>query len=379
MGRRTLIGVLAAALLGAAWFGMSSLWPAAPAAGPANGPGQRVESVVVAEAGRNVTPVEIGAIGTVQASATVALRSRVEGEVLGIHFREGEHVPEGQLLFTLDARAAEVEVRKAEATLARDRASLENARREVARLQELVAQNAGTRQKLDELRTAAIEKEATVRGDEATLASTQLALGYTRIGAPIAGQAGAIGVQKGNLVKPGENTPLVVIRRVQPIEVAFAVPQKALPAIRAALTAGPVAVTATPPGDDGGPATGVLSFIDNSADPNTGTIGLKATFANADRRLWPGQVVEVVLTLRSERVVTVPAVAVQTGQSGTFVFTVADGTTARQRPVKVARVQRGQAVIEDGLAAGDTVVVDGQFRLAEGTRVEVRPPVGTKP
>ncbi|MBF0094588.1 MAG: efflux RND transporter periplasmic adaptor subunit [Alphaproteobacteria bacterium] len=353
----------------------------------------RAETVVVAPVRTASVPLEANAVGTVQATATVAVRPRIDGEVTGVHFREGDVVAAGDLLFSLDSRGPDIQVRQAEAALARDQASLANARREKARYEQLVAQNAAARQKLEETTTNAAVLEATVRADEAALASARLQLGYTRVTAPIAGRTGAVSAYKGNVVKAAEGTAMVTIRQISPIDVQFALPQKILADLRAAKAREPVAVAVTIPGDSGGPVKGTLSFIDNVADPDTGTISLKAAFANDEPgedgrgggRLWPGQTVGVVVTLRTdEDAVVVPADAVLLGQAGPNAFVLKPDSTVEMRPVVLQRRWNGLGIVESGLAAGEQVVVDGQFRLTPGARVEVKEaapaaPVGTPP
>lgn len=334
----------------------------------------QVEPVVVALVQNASVPLEVDAVGAVQAVATVAIRPRIDGMVESLHFREGDVVAAGDRLFSLDSRGPEIQVRQAEATQARDQASLANARRERDRYQQLVSQNAAARQKLEETMTAAAELEATVRADEAAVANARLQLGYTQIEAPIAGRTGAIAAYKGTLVKAAEGTAMVVIRQTRPIDVLFSLPQKTLASLRAAKALGPVAVTVTVPGDSGGPIKGVLAFIDNAADTATGTIAAKATFTNDDERLWPGQTVSVSVTLRvDENAVVVPAQAVILGQSGAnaFVFKP-DESTVEMRPVVLGRTWNGLGLVESGLAVGEQVVVDGQFRLTPGAKVVVK-------
>lgn len=376
--------VLAVVVIAAA-LGYHFLYSPADPGGSVGGAAKapRPEPVAAARARIEPVPVEITGIGTVRASATVSVKSRIDGEVVAVHFRDGDEVQAGALLFSLDSRGPEAEVRRAEATLAKDQASLANARRDLARYEQL-HESAVSRQKLDETRTGAQVLEAAVRADEAAVAIARLQLTFTRIQASMDGRTGSIALPKGNLVRANENTPLVVIHHVQPIDVAFAVPQRNLPAVRDARAAGPVAVTVTPPGtppgDTHGPAEGTLSFIDNAVDPISGTIMLKASFANGDGRLWPGQLVDVVVTLRTEAdALVIPTPAVQTGQAGTYVFVIRPDSTVDVRPVEVDRTRQGLSIIRRGLSPGDTVVTDGQFRLVPGASVEIKPAAGSAP
>lgn len=331
-------------------------------------------SVQVAAAVEKPFPVEVATIGTVNAYATVALKARIDGQIMESVVKDGEDVKVGDLLFTIDDRGIRADLHQAEANLARDRALLASAQRDVARLSALVGKNYASKQTLDQTMAQAESLQASVRADEAAVDAARVQLSYTEIRAPINGRAGTVNLPRGNMVKANDTMALVVLNQLRPIYVAFSVPQTDLPRIRSAMAAGPLRVGATIPGDSGGPLAGTLTFIDNTVDVATGTILLKATFNNVELRLWPGQFVNVTLTLSLDpRAIVVPDVAVQRGQDGAYVYVVRSDSTVEMRQVTVARSRAGESVIDSGLAAGDNVVVDGQLRLAPGIKVESRP------
>jgi multidrug efflux system membrane fusion protein len=325
-------------------------------------------------------PIEISTIGTVNVIASVAVKSRVDGEITKVHIQDGQAVREGDLLFSIDDRAIRSEMAQAEANLARDTALLENAQRNVTRLSKLASKDYVAKQSMDEAATNAQSLEASVRGDEAAVDAARVQLSYTQIRAPMDARAGTVQLPRGNLVRANDSTPLVVLNQIRPIYVAFAVPQSDLPTIRVAQARGPLPVSVTVPGDSGPPLQGEVAFIDNAVDETTGTIQLKATFDNAEERLWPGQYVNVTLTTGiDEAAVVVPERALQRGQDGTHVFVVLPDSTVELREVRIARSRQGESVIAEGVSAGDRVVVEGQLRLTPGARVEPRPMSETAP
>jgi multidrug efflux system membrane fusion protein len=327
--------------------------------------------VTVAVVEQKALPVEVRAIGNVQPSETVTVRARVGGILAKVHFREGQQVEEGQLLMTLDRGPLEAALRQAQATLARSRAQLENARRDAARYAELAARGFVAQQEYDRFRTAAEALEATVAADRAVVENARLQLGYATIRAPMTGRTGALLVHEGDLIKANDTT-LVVINRIRPVDVSFALPERELPEVRRYRARGALAVVVLSP--EGEPlGRGELSFIDNRVDPATGTIQLKASFPNADGALWPGQFVNVAVTLTTQPdAIVVPTPAVQHGQEGAYVFVVKPDQTVESRPVTVAREQGGETVVAAGVAPGETVVTEGQLRLVPGARVEAR-------
>ncbi len=324
-------------------------------------------------------PLEIPAIGSVEAFSSVAVKSMVTGQLLGSHFKEGQDVHKGDILFTIEPEPFRIALAQAEALLARDEANLKNAEDELSRYADLVEKDYVTRESYGQLRANAEALRATVKADRAAVDNAGLGLSYCTIRSPIDGRTGSLVVHPGNLVKANDTTALVVINQVTPIHVAFAVPQQNLALVRKYREAGPLTTSAVPK-DDPSPVEGVLSFIDNAVDTSTGTILLKAEFVNADHRLWPGQFVDVrlLLTVEKDRVVC-PAVAVQTGQTGQYVMVIKEDLTAEARPVEVERSYGDRAVVRSGLKPGERVATDGLLRLAPGVKVEIRNPVGETP
>ena len=330
--------------------------------------------VRVAVAVQKPVPVQLQAIGTVEAFATVSVKSRVDGQLVGVHFREGQDVKKGDLLFTIDPQPFQVALREAQARFERDNALADKAELDAQRYAELAAKNHVSRDKYEQFRANAEALRALVAADRAIVERAQLQLDYCTIRAPMAGRTGSLLVDVGTQIKAGDDKGgMVEIAQIMPIHVAFAVPQQHLTETKARMAGGPLTVEARIPGTPPVEERGTLSFLDNKVNSQTGTILLKAEFANIDRTLWPGQFVTAVLTLftRPDAVV-IPAVAVQTGQDGTFVFVVKPDQTVESRPVAAGMRVGDETVIEKGLAPGDTVVTEGQLRLVPGARVQPR-------
>jgi multidrug efflux system membrane fusion protein len=342
----------------------------------AKGPASRPPvPVVVATAGSKTVPVQLRAVGNVKARRTVAVKSRVGGELARVLFREGDEIKAGDVLFTIDPRPFRTALEQAEAMLARNLAQQENAREEMRRYEGLVAQGFVSRQEYDKVRTEAVSFAGAVRADRAAVEEARLQLEYCTIRAPIAGRLGALLVNEGNLVKANDDNPLVVIHQIAPIDVVFSLSEKYLPQIRQALAAGALPLTAASPEGGETPVAGTVSFLDNAVDSSTGTIALKGSFANADRRLWPGEFVQVVLTLRElPQATVIPTRALQAGQQGSYIFVVTDDNGAEERPVATGIAYGEETVISQGLRPGETVVVEGQQRLAPGARVSIKEP-----
>jgi len=369
--------LLALLVLAALVVGGAMLWPRgdrAPSNVAARQPQETAPLVVsVATAVLKPVPIEISTIGTVDVIASVAVKSRIDGEITEVHIRDGQAVKQGDLLFSIDSRSIRTELTQAEANLARDQALLENARRNVTRLSKLASKDYVAKQSMDEAATNAQSLEASVRGDEAAVEAARVQLTYTEIRAPMDARAGTVQLPRGNLVRANDSSPLVVLNQMQPIYVAFSVPQSDLPTIRVAQANGALPVGVTVPGDSSPPLQGEVAFIDNAVDESTGTIQLKARFDNAEERLWPGQYVSVTLTTGVDaKALVVPDQALQRGQDGTHVFVVQEDSTVDMRQVGVARSRQGEAVIIEGLSAGDRVVVEGQLRLSPGDHVQPR-------
>ena len=324
--------------------------------------------VTVGQAVQKAVPVSFRAIGHVEPIETVAVRARIGGELQRVWFEEGQFVAAGATLFTIDPRPYQAALAQAEAGLARNQALVVKAEADIARYAGLVKQDYVTKEQYDQITANAAALRASLAADRAAVETARLNVAYCTIAAPLSGRTGALAVKVGNLIKANDQT-LVTINQTRPIYVTFTVPGEALPELRA--RAAGVKVKAMLP-QEGASFDGTLTFLDNAIDARTGTLLLKATFANPDEGLWPGQFVEVDVVLGEEagRVV-VPASAVQTGQQGTFVYVVTDAGAAEMRPVKVARLDDREAVIAEGLTGGETVVTDGQLRLVPGARVQV--------
>ena len=329
--------------------------------------------VLVATATQKTMPLQIRAVGNVEAYSTVAVKSQVTGVLTQAHFKEGDNVKKGQLLFTIDPRPFEAALKQAEANLARDTAQLQNSREQARRYAELVKKEYVSKEQYDQIRANADAAEAVVQADQAGVENAKVQLSYCYIFSPIDGQVGTLLVNEGNLVRVNDGTPLVVINQVAPIFVTFSVPEQNLPDIRRHITTGSLKVEARFQSDEGRSEQGNLAFIDNAVDRTTGTIKLKAEFKNTDKRLWPGQFINVALTLTTESdAVVVPAEAIQVGPEGQHVFVVKPDNSVEVRPVVVARTDEGEAVIAQGLQPGEQIVREGQFLLSAGAKVEIK-------
>lgn len=331
--------------------------------------------VVVSLAELGAVPLEITANGNVVAEASVVIRSRVEGQIRQVHVQEGQRVQRGQVLFTLDARMAEAQLAQQEAQLARDRALAQRARQDATRYTALRGEGFAAVQRYEQAQADAAAAEATMKATEAQISQTRLTLDYATIRAEIDGRLGAIPATEGNLVRANDSAPLATITQTDPIQVQFAVPERWLPEIQAAMRDGQPQVTAHAPGDYHAPARGNLVFVDSQVDTTSGTVQLKARFRNPENQLWPGQYVNVVLVPRVEPdALSVPVQAVQTGSGGErFVYLVDGEGRARRRPVRLDRVVAGRAVLKAEIAAGDKVVIEGAQLLSDGARVVERP------
>lgn len=319
-------------------------------------------------------PIQVHAIGTVEAYSMVAVKTQITGELTGVYFKEGDDVEKGQLLFTLDKRPLEADVRRAEGALARDQAQAANAASELKRYESLVKAGVVSTQEYDRVAANASALEAAVRADKGTLENAKVQLVYASINSPINGRTGNLIVHQGNMVKANDTIALVNINQVEPIYVTFTVPQQYLAEVKQYSRGGTLPVQVTIPDDARGTITGKLSFIDNMVDPSTGTIKLKGVFTNRDRRLWPGLFVDAFLTLRTQsNALVIPSQAVQNGQQGTFVYVIKDDGTVEARNIMTSDIQdQGRVVVQKGLAPGERVVTDGQLRLVPGARVQIK-------
>src|SRR5579872_3254776 len=327
--------------------------------------------VVVAKVTQRATPVQLTAIGNVEAYS-VSVKAQVAGELLDMHFKEGDFVHKDQLLFTIDPRPYEAALAQAQAALMRDKAVAANSRAQAQRFLTLRTEGVVSPSDADTYTSAADAAEATVAADQAALKTAQLNLEYCKIYSPIDGRTGGIIVKPGNLVKVADEA-IVVINRVSPIGVNFTVPQEYLSEIKKYMAAGPLRVEATVPNSSGRPEIGTLVFVDNAVDTTTGTIRLRALFENSHNVLWPGLYVNTLITLAQQsNALVIPAQALTAGQQGSFVYFVrADGTVA-PRPVASSRTVGGEAVIDKGLETGEIVVTDGQVRLVPGAKSKIK-------
>jgi membrane fusion protein, multidrug efflux system len=339
---------------------------------PATGSPAPGVPVAVATVARQAMPIRFEIIGTVQTIATVAIRSRIDGYIDRVVVRDGQFVKAGDVMFELDKRSAAAQLQQAKAQLARDKASLEGANRDLRRNTELVARNAGPVMNLDAAKTQVGVFEGAIAADEAAIENLQVQLSFCTISAPIDGRIGMIAIKGGNSIKAND-VPLASINQMQPIYVGFSLPQVDLPMLKTAMDRGPVEVNVRAQGDEGMPIKGKVEFFDSAVDSSTGTIAVRASFANDEVRLWPGQYVNTSVMLGMEAdVLTVPQTAVQVGQNGNYVFVIKPDRTAEFRPVKATRTIDGKSVIASGLNEGEEVAIDGQLRLGNGTKVEIK-------
>lgn len=329
--------------------------------------------VTVATVAKKSVPVRIAAVGTVEASTTVSLKARMDGEITAVRFEDGAHVARGQVLFELDDRALRSRVAELRANVQRDRALATNQRAREQRFRDLREKGFVSDDAWQQARTDRAAADATLGANEAALSTAQVNLSYTRITAPVAGRIGRAVVQAGNAVKANDVSALAVIHALSPVYVSFPVPEQLLASVRARLAHGSLPVTATPAGAAGTVGDGRLTFVDNSVDPGTGTVRLRATFPNRDEALWPGQFARVSVTLRDDpEAIVAPAESVQTGPKGTYVYVLKLDQTVELRPVKVDRTEGQDAVVASGLKEGEIVVRSGQLRLTPGARATSR-------
>ena len=318
-------------------------------------------------------PVEILANGIVASESVVTIRTRVDGQIEKVHVTEGQLVRRGQPLFTLDARLNQAILAQQEAQLASNRAQQARTQADAQRYQSLRGESFASQQRFEQAQADALAAAANAKATEALILQTKLSIEFATITAELDGRLGAIPLRVGNFVRQAENTAITTLTQMDPVLVQFAVPERWLPEIRAAMYADPPKVSARADADTDSPAEGALVFVDSAVDTTTGTILLKARFTNGEFRLWPGQYVQVKLAPRVQQdAITVPGAAVQTGQTGRFVFVLAPDSTARRRPVELVRIAGDRAVVTGELQAGEKVIVDGAQRVTDGTRAVER-------
>lgn len=331
-----------------------------------------VVPVTVAQAGKRNMPIQVTAIGNVEAYSTVTVRSLVDGEIQKVYFTQGQAVKKGDMLFSIDPRPFKAALSQAEANLSRDEAQAKYARVEAKQYTKLEKAGIVSQMQYQQYTSNADALDAAVRADRAAVENAKIQLSYCSIYSPINGRTGSLLVYPGNLVK-NNSTNLVVINQVRPIYVDFSVPEQYLPQIKQYKAHGRLRVFAYPSGQEKNPSTGVLTFINNTVDNTTGTIELKGTFQNRDRQLWPGQFVNVILDLSVQKNATVvPSQAVQDGEKGKYVYIIKPDHTAEYRPVEVGDTLSGVTVIKKGVAPGETVVTNGQLRLFPGAKVSFK-------
>jgi membrane fusion protein, multidrug efflux system len=364
--RGSLVGAAMTAVLLAVFSGCSRA--------PAKATKGAVVPVLAATALEKDVPVQVRAIGNVTPISRVTVRSQLTGQLQGVHFKEGQEVRRDDLLFTIDPRPSEAALDQARANLARDAAQLENAKVAYERTKQLFESKFASQEDFDNARAAMDALQGTVLADRAAITNAALNLDYCRILSPVDGVTGAQLVFAGNIVKSPDD-PMVVINQIHPIYVAFAVPERYLTEIRRELREQPLKVSATFDGLKGPAPRGEVVFVDNTVDTTTGTIQLKAAFANADSVLWPGQFVQVEMALTEvPHAVVVPNQAIQTGQNGDYVFVVKSDQTVEMRAVKSGESFDGETAVTGDLKAGETVVTDGQLNLVPGRTVNIKPP-----
>jgi multidrug efflux system membrane fusion protein len=364
--RGVIVGILALAIIGIVIHLVSADKPE-KARGPETVP------IMAGTVVQKDMPVQLHVIGNVQAYATVSIKSRVTGTLTRVHFREGQDVKQGELLFTIDPRPFQVALEEAQARLDRDTALATKAEKDVKRYADLAKGDYVSADRYEQAHASAASLRATVAADKAQVDNARLQLSYCFIRSPLTGRTGTLQVKQGAMIKANDDTGMVDIAQIEPVYVSFSVPERDLPEVKEYMAQGLLTVEAVPRGTNQPSDRGVLTFIDNEVNKQTGTILLKGTFANKARHLWPGQFVEVALTLTTQTKATViPAAAIQVGQQGEYVFVIKPDLTVETRPIVVARTVANEAVVEKGLEPGERVVTDGQLRLAPGAKVEIK-------
>jgi multidrug efflux system membrane fusion protein len=376
--RNLVLGVAAVLALAAVVAAKSGVLPAnwnpwSPQDAGAQAPRAQAErnvQVDVAVAVKKQVPVSVNLLGSVTPIASVSVKPRVDTEITAVHFQDGAMVRQGDILFTLDSRSLEAQLHQAEGNLAKDKALLEGAERDVSRYTGLVAKGAAPIINLEASQTQVGTFQGAILADRAAIDNLKVQIDYCTIRAPISGHVSMAAVKVGNFVRQADLTPIATIIQTAPVYVTFSLPQRSLPELRAALANESANIEAIVPGDPR-KASGQVAMIENTVDPTTGTVPVRATMPNTDEILWPGTLVTVRLNFREEEAVTIPSIAVQVSQAGSYVFVVKDGV-AKVQPVKVARTLASDTVLESGLNGGETVVTEGQLLLRDGSKVSAR-------
>jgi multidrug efflux system membrane fusion protein len=349
------------------------------AAPPAGGEAAPVP-ITVGRVISKTMPINLEAIGAVEPAMSVSVHAQITGQLNAVNFKEGDDVKAGAVLFTLDRRPFEADLKQAEANLQRDTAQAANAHVQAQRFADLSDRGIATREQVETARANAEALDGTLSADRAAVENTRIQLQYATITAPIAGRTGALMVHEGNLVRANDTTPLVIINQISPINVSFAIPEAQLPALKRSMARADVPVMVQPPGDNAEPSSGHVTFVDNTVDQTTGTIRVKGSFANGDHRLWPGQFLNVTLRMANDVDATVvPAAAVQSSENGTYVFVVNSSNVVEMRTVRVRRSIGDETIIADGVKPDEVVVTDGHLRLVAGSHVTVKDPAKVTP
>ncbi|MFH0789301.1 MAG: efflux RND transporter periplasmic adaptor subunit [Pseudomonadota bacterium] len=335
---------------------------------------ERVVPVTVSTVEERTVPVQLTAIGNVEPYATVSIKSRITGELKQVHFREGQDVGQGSLLFTIDPDPFEADLKKAQANLAKDLALAKKAEEDLRRYTDLVKKDYISQEQYDQSVTNLEALKAQIKADQAAVDTARLQVTYCFIRSPLTGRTGGLLADKGNMIKANDdNKNLVVVNQIQPIYGAFSLPEQNLAELKKYSAAGKLKLKAIISKDEEHPEVGVVTFIDNTVDKTTGTIRIKGTFSNKGKRLWPGQFVNIVLDLTTQsNTLIIPSQAIQTGLEGQYVFVIKPDLKAESRPVVISRSLNGKTVIEKGLKSGEMVVTDGQFQLVSGTKVQIK-------
>jgi len=335
--------------------------------------GDQTVPVTVAQVVQKQMPIEIRVIGAVEAYSVVSVHAQITGQLTEVNFKEGEDVKKDQVLFALDRRPLEAALMAAQANLQRDIAQAANAKNVAQRYADLARRGIATTEQVETSQSSSAALDATVEADRAAVENAKVQLQYATITSPIAGRTGALMVHEGNLIRAQDTSQLVVINQVAPIYVSFAVPESRLAELKHFISLGTLAVEAQPPNDQVASSHGHITFVDNNVDQTTGTIRVKATFTNEDRRLWPGQFVNVIVALTKDpTAVVVPTAAVQVGQQGQYTYVVKPDHSVEYRTVVVERTAGLETVIKSGLKPAETVVTDGHLRLVAGSRVSIK-------
>ena len=375
MSKQLVLGTIVVAVLAAAGLGTYFVSDGRAKEQRKGQKGPPAVPVSVARVEQQTLPVRLRAIGNVEAFATVSVKARVDGQIVNVSFREGEAVKKGDVLFRIDARPYEAALRQAEANALRDAAARDQARSQAKRYQELLDKNFISKEAYAQIRTNAETAEATAKASRAALESARLNIEYCVIRSPLDGFVGRTLLQAGNLAKANDVSPLLVINQVRPIYVNFAVPEQNLPEVRKYMALGPLAAEVIPVDAQQVHPRGTLTFVDNAVDPSTGTIRMRAQFDNQEALLWPGQFVNILLSLYEQAdALIVPAQAVQTGPEGQYVYVIGEDLTAEVRRIKVQRTDGERAIVEQGLTRNERVVTRGQLRLGPKVKVQIAKP-----